>query len=342
MFRCGIALLLAGSGIPSCFFDADIPLRNDAPEFVDAEEVSRVLYYPESTICTLTVADRNDTIFSVSTLPCVVSDDDSSSCATASTADWPGSLIYLSGGYDEKRIVMKWASDSMGTFLGTLLLSDADGAVASVPYRIKRTFIDAFDGTMLSDCWTSYTPDDSTRMGFDYVDGKLVFRFNHKDAPASGRQTAGVVSRFSLPGDFYLSVDFRLRDEMDDAFEVGFFVSTSSDTGRWDGDKAGVFITGTGGRLRFECRSVDLQSYSFETTQTGGELGISRTGSTISYYFHDGNPSVVPQPLVFQAFPADTGVVAHLRMTVDDVSKDRNCSWNDFCVTEGKIRFPEF
>lgn len=343
LIRIRFLLIVAMSGCTgsSCFFDDDIPLVNDTPEFRGAGTIDAQLFYPESTICTLTVADLNDTVFSVTSLPCFPGSDSSGHCDSAGDSSWPGNCFFLPDGLGDQRVVVSWASTVMGLFRGTLLFTDPAGASAAVSYTVSRTFVDAFDGQVNARCWESYTPDDSTHLGFDYIDGKLAFSFNHSDSAAGGHRSAGMYSRFALPGDFYTTVDFKLRDEMDEQFEVGYFISTSQDTGRWSGSKSGIFISGSSGRLRFECRSIDLQSYSFETTATGGELGIRKTDSTVSYFFHDGNPAGVPQHLVSQRFPADTGVFVHLKMTVYDVLRDRICYWNDFSVSEGAINFPQ-
>ena len=182
--------------------------------------------------------------------------------------------------------------------------------------------------------------DDSLHLGFDYIDSKLAFTFKQSDDTLHAPLSTGIRSMFCLPSSFYATIDFKLRDEMDEAFEVGFFISSSPDTGRWAGERAGIFISGVNGRLRFECRSINLQSYSYETNTVVGQLGITRTDSIITYYLHDGNPAAVPLPLTFQNYPAGVPVYVHLKMIVRDLSKDRNCYWNDFSIPEGIIVFP--
>ena len=335
-----VALIIVCSAC-SCFFDADLPLVNNPPSITGTSKINAQLFYPDSTLCTLTVADRNDSLFSLSAIPCTSMTDETGECFPQRETSWPGGFTMLSGGYGDKRCVLYWSSNEMGVYRGMLFFTDAEGAADTVPYVVSRKFIDTFDDFNLEpESWRLYVPGDSVHCGFDYVDGKLVFMFKKDAAAPEGRQSTGMCSRFSLQGNFYASIDFKLRDEMDEAFEVSFFVSTSSDTGRWSGEKAGIFITGVNGRLRFECRSVDLQSYSFETATTTGELGISRNDSTVSYFFHDGNPAVVPQRLAFQSFPGDTTVFVHLKMSVADSRRDRNCYWNDFTVAEGMISFP--
>jgi hypothetical protein len=230
----------------------------------------------------------------------------------------------------------------MGWYRGILRFSDEAGTTLEIPYEINKVFRDPFDDYPLSDkIWHSYFPDDSMYCRYDYIDKKLLFTFPLTEDSFPGSRTTGIRSQFSLPSDFYTTIDFKLRDEMDEAFEVGYFISSSPDTGRWDGKKAGFFISGISGRLRLECRSINLQSYSFETGITAGELGISRKGSTINYFFHDGNPAITPEPLTTQEYTADLPVYIHIKMIVHDQKKVRNCYWNDFTIPSGIINCTE-
>ena len=335
-------MLLAACLLPfgaACFFDADLPLQNDSPSCTNRSEIKATLLYPESSVCTLSISDRNDSMVSLSAVPGNAMTGDGLSYDSLSIP-WPGRYEFLSTGYGVKLLHLLLDTNRMGRYNGILLLQDAASATLRIPYDIEKKFIDPFDTSPLSDdVWESYVTDDSLHLGFDYIDGKLAFTFRRSDDTLHAPLSTGIRSRFSLPSSFFATVDFKLRDEMDEAFEVGFFISSSSDTGRWAGGQAGIFISGVNGRLRFECRSINLQSYSYETSVVAGELGMARTDSTITYYLHDGNPAVVPLPLTFQTYPAEVPVYMHLKMIVRDLSKDRNCYWNDFTVPEGLISF---
>ncbi len=325
----------------ACFFDADLPLRNDPPVCTNVLHIRSTLIYPDSSVCTLLIDDLNDTALSLSVVPCTTTSLDSGACDSLPLLPWPGEYMFLATGYGTKKLHLLLDTNRMGCYSGMLLLRDEDRATLPIPYSIEKKFLDAFDSYPPDDdLWQSYVTDDSLHIGFDYIDGKLIFAFEHSDDSLHVPLCTGIRSTFSLPSAFYTTIDFKLRDEMDEAFEVGFFISSSPDTGRWSGERAGIFISGVNGRLRFECRSIDLQSYSYESRGTSGELGIGRTDSTISYFFHDGNPVSIPKPLTTQFYPAAVPVYIHLKMTVRDLSRERNCYWNDFSIPEGSISFP--
>ncbi|MBN1576352.1 MAG: hypothetical protein JW913_07370 [Chitinispirillaceae bacterium] len=339
-FRCTLLAGVLSLGGPACFFDADLPLENDPPA-CNRSEILTSLIYPDSSVCTLSITDRNDTVLSLSILPCDSPDIDSMQCDSPGAQPWPGTFEFLSTGYGEKQLRLSLDTNRMGHYSGILLLQDADDEAVRIPYSIEKQFFDPFNTYPLSEeIWQPYVTNDSLHIGFDYIDGKIVFSFDSiGNSPAIPLFT-GIRSRFSLPSGFRATIDFKLRDEMDEGFEVAFFISSSPDTGRWSGEKAGIVISGVNGRLRFECRSINLQSYSYESNTASGEIGIYRADSTIRYYLHDGNPAVIPKPLTVQFYSPDTPVYVHLKMTVRDLYKKRNCYWNDFSIPEGIINFP--
>jgi hypothetical protein len=327
----------------SCIFDVNLPLENDPPVCTNVSAIKTSLIYPDSTVCTLMISDRNDAQVSLSMLRCSTATSDTMVCDSLSVVPWPGTCSLLAAGYGTKQLRLVLDTNRMGIYKGILLIQDAARATLRIPFTIEYIFFDAFDTYPLSaSVWRPYRVDDSTHLGFEYTDRKLTFTFKQSADTSALPVTAGIRSVFSLPASFHAAIDFKLRDEMDEAFEIGFFISNSPDTGRWAGEQAGMFITGVNGQLRFECRSINLQSYSYESNVTAGELGIGRVDSTINYYLHDGNPAVEPTPLTFQSYPADVPVYVHLKMTVLDCSRDRYCAWNDFTVFEGCIDLPSY
>ncbi len=121
----------------------------------------------------------------------------------------------------------------MGRYRGILALCDEAGATLKIPYDIEKIFIAPFDTFPLSkEIWQPYITDDSLHIGFDYIDAKLSFTFKRNNNISSDTSfVAGIRSRFFIFSSFYVTIDFKLRDEMDDAFEAAFFVSSSADTG---------------------------------------------------------------------------------------------------------------
>jgi hypothetical protein len=332
-----IAVLLC---VNSCFFDADIPLRNDPPACENISNVKKTLFHPDSSVCTLLISDRNDQSLSVAALDCSTSSD-RPFCDSQKTVSWPGEYRFLSTGYGIKQIHLLLDTNRMGVYRGILLLEDEQHAVIKIPYAITKQFVDRFDTYPLSSSlWQPYRENDSINLRYDYIDHKLNFTFKQSSENLTSPRTTGIHSRFSITSSFYTSVKFKLRDEMDDAFETAFFISSSPDTNLWSGERAGIFISGVGNRLIFECRSTDLQNFHFETTISSGEIAISRSDTLVHFFFYDGNPSASPQALATETYPAEKPVYIHMKMTVSDLAKDRNCYWNDFLVSEGVINIP--
>jgi hypothetical protein len=323
----------------SCVFNANMPLVNDRPICLNPSVMQNLLLsFPDSSLCTLQISDKNDSLFSLSALPCVdsISGADSDS---PPQSPWPGSFELISGGYDTKLLRIFYPTNFMGNFCGTLVIRDQAGATATVPFSVQKFFCDPFDTPPLRDrFWQSYTQDDPA---IRFSDEKLMFLFSIND-PSGAAPTSistGLRSRFSLSDTFLTSVEFKLRDEMSDHFTIAFFVSSSRDTGEWSGKKAGIFISGGGNGAHLECRSVDFQSYGFDTTVISGKLGIGRSGSWISYFLRDNDSEKNPFSANIYSFPPDCPVFIHLKMTVDDRSKDRHCSWNNLTVYKGCLSF---
>lgn len=332
LFTSGAALLM----FSTCAFDLEIPLENDVPECIGRTEIKKILIYPERSVCTLQIDDQNDRshVFYVNF------SDTMSGRDTHNLQAWPGNVDLLTGGYESKSYHVQFDTARLGLYSGDLILKDADSAVLTVPLEILNVLSDPFDDFPLSTSnWAGYAANDSMHIHFNYIDRKLEYMFQAESLKSGVRNSTGIRSRYALASDLVASVNLKLRDEMDDAFEVAFFISTSPDTSRWSGQKAGVFISGIDKRLRIECRSVDLQSFSFESTLAAGELGIARVDSTVNFYFHDGNPLVQPQSLTSQNFPAEVPVFIHLKMIVKNHDKIRSCQWSDFMVTKGVVSF---
>lgn len=318
----------------SCLYRSDYPLSNSNPKCITYPYIQKELFYPDTMVCTLSVSDLNDSRLSLSVLACSSQTCDSSS----DTISWPGNYSLLDENLSTKSFVLSLNTNLLDLYSGTLLCFDPCRAKVAIPFEIRKLFYESFNSSSsLDNNWVKNSRNDST-IRFDYfTEPKLQFIFSTADDGSS--LSTGITSKFNLSGDFNITVDFKLRDEMTDGFEIAFFVSTSPDTGKWSGDIAGIFIRGSQGRMRLECKSIDLQSYSSEVTLYSGELGISREGSQIKYYHHDGNPQVIPPALITHDFISDDSLYVHIRMTVDDRLKYRHCLWNDFYVLKGRIAF---
>jgi len=238
--------------------------------------------------------------------------------------------------FGTKSILLTIDPSELGSFNGKLFIQDQQSAATSLPYNIGMQFFEPFDShPRNSSNWKLYNSDDTSMVKIDYTDKKLLFVFDTTQTRQN--TTTGIVSRFRISRDFSISVDFRIRDDMDDGFETGFFVSTSSDTGKWSGDIAGIYLQGTQNRIRIECRSDNLQSFSKETDQFSGRIGISRDSSKMSFFYHDGNPLQSPIPITQLSYTSNDTVFIHMKMSVKDRKRSRHTLWNDLYITRGHI-----
>jgi hypothetical protein len=322
----------------SCVFNPDTPLQNDSPVCQNPSALQHArLSYPDSMLCTLHVADRNDSVLSLS-VRTRAAPSFAGPTNSPSLSPWPGSYDFLSAGYGTKDLRLFYPGNSLGTYEGTLLIRDNAGAIDSFRFAIQKTFLDPFDSQSLFDRnWTDYNQADSTNIQFD--DKALTFFFKAQTQSPSTLRSTGIRSNFRLQDSFTATVDVKLRDAMTEGFEIGFFVSSSPDTERWVGKKTGIFLSGANGRISLEYRSIDFQSNSRETAATSGKLGISRTDSTITYFFGDRDSVINPLDTISHYFPSNIPVYIHLKMTVVDQVKDRHCSWNDLTITKGMLTF---
>lgn len=319
----------------SCVYDTGIPLTNNTPKCTNYK-INDTVFYPRGDLCTLSISDLNDTRLYLSTL----SSCDSAICdSNSDTIPWPGSYNLLNENYGEKRISLSLDTNLLGRYSGTIVVRDARRAAVFIPYKVWNIFSEPFDSCPLSTVyWKQYRANDTSTIRFDYTDKKLMFSFDNTVPPDAPHST-GIASNFTISGDFNITVDFKLRDEMTDGFETGFFVSTSPDTGKWSGDVSGLFLQGGNGRIRMECKSVDMQSYSRDFNSSSGKLGINRSGSEIKYYYYDGNPLVKPEPISSLIFSASDSVYVHMTMRTADRTRSRHVLWNDFNISSGRINF---
>jgi hypothetical protein len=311
-----------------CTYDTDIPLSNSIPACQNLASINKHLFFPDSVICTLLVNDLNDTKLNLH----IQSDSqkilDFHPLATKYTL--------LEETFGTKSILLTIDPSDLGSFNGKLYIQDQQGALTSLPYNVVMQFFEPFDShPRNSSNWQLYNSDDTSMVKIDFTDKKLLFVFDTTQTRQNA--TTGIVSRFKLYGDFSISVDFRIRDEMDDGFETGFFVSTSSDTGRWSGDIAGIYLQGIQNRIRMECRSDNLQSFSKETDLFSGQIAISRDSNKVSFFYHDGNPLQSPVPLTQLSYTSNDTVFIHIKMSVKDRKRCRHSLWNDLYVTRGRI-----
>lgn len=319
----------------SCAFDTDIPLQNDLPFSIDQLSISKNLIYPDSFIGKVSLSDLNDKLLHINLIDGVFPLNKNSN-------DSNFFLFHnLDTTYATKHIELLMNSSLMGTYSGNFLIADDHNGQLKVPFNISLQFQDPFDSYPLSNIWWSSYKVDDPNIGFDYTDRKLCFRI--EEGIIESQITTGLRSNFKLVGDFSTIIDFNLPENMRDGFESSFFVSTSSDTGIWNGSKAGFFISGNNGSVIFECRSTMFQSYSVDTSRiSSGSIKLVRKQNQLSFFFYRNTTSSQSSnnpPLSTLTFESGNTLFVHLRFVVKDKLKERYCMWNNFAVQEGLIEF---
>lgn len=319
----------------SCAFDMDIPLENDLPSSVDQLSITKNLIYPDSFIGKVSISDLNDKSLHINSTDCVFPLNKNNNNSNFFL------FRNLDTTYSTKHIELLLNSSLMGIYSGNFLIADDHNGQLKLPFNIFLQFQDPFDNYPLSKSWWSLYKVGDPCIGFDYTDRKLRFRI--EEGKTETQITTGLRSNFKLVGDFSTSIDFNLPENMRDGFECSFFVSTSPDTGTWNGSKAGFFISGNNGSVIFECRSTMFQSYSVDTSRiSSGSLKLVRKLNQLSFFFYRNSTNSQlsnDPPLSTLSFESDDTLFVHLRFIVKDKLKERYCMWNNFSVQEGLIEF---
>jgi hypothetical protein len=207
-------VLLCSAG---CLHNVDLVLNNATPKVsLPTDTLVRSIFYPESTLCTLQVADKNDTILYI----------DSS---------WPGSSRWIATGLTDKSLVLTLGGSRMGIFSGTSTVFDNRGACDTFSYAITKQFVDSFNRECPGRYWHLYSPLDTAFVHCKAVsrdDALMQFLFPAQNGLGQGPRSAGAFSAFSLMGDFCCSVEITISNGQWTGVETAFFVSTSSEIGR--------------------------------------------------------------------------------------------------------------
>ena len=336
-------MVFCSGWLPSCQYDTAIPLHNNPPQLVGSSAMTRTVLYPDSALCTLTVADLNDARFDVRT--CIAADSSDTSCSSGS-CPWIGSYRCVNETASAHRLIFGFDTCRMGLYCGHLHIADPEMAEIKVPYAFTMKTVDMLRDSIKSNFWMRGA--DTSFIIFNPENRQLEFLFNKvadsTSAQALGPAATGIRSLFRLSGDLETSIRFQLRDDMMSGFEVAFCISTSPLSGPWDGDIAGFYVAGLANHIRLTATSVKMQTDSrdipyFAEQLTSGRLEISRKADTVGYTFYPGDPSLPPTVMNRCTYPADSAVFVHLRMSVDDRLRSRHCLWSDFEVTKGTIGF---
>jgi hypothetical protein len=339
--RSRYALALCVAGLNSCQFNTDIPLHNNPPRLASLSAIKKMIFYPDSALCTLAVTDLNDTGFNVRV--CIAADSSDTSCSIHSLP-WLGSYRCVNLSPGTFNLFFGLDTCRMGLYCGHIHIEDPEMAGAKVPFAISFKAVDMLRDSIKSGFWMRDS--DRTDITFSPENGELQFLFSKASdstsALARSPAATGIRSQFKLSGDLETSIKFQLRDDMVDGFEVAFYLSTSPLSGPWDGDIAGFYVTGLTNHVRLAGTSIDMQTDSrdipyFAGKFAGGRLLISRRADTVGYTFIPSDSSIPMTVLNRLTFPADSAVFVHCRMSVADRLRFRHCLWSDFEVTQGTL-----
>jgi hypothetical protein len=316
--------LLSGMLFSGCMHDVDLPLRNDTPVLsLTPDTLVRTLTYPESTLCTLQVADKNDTLLFID-------------------YSWPGSSQELTTGFGQKSIVLFFGTLCMGQYNGMSTVYDRADARDTFYYAITRQFSDNFDRSTLDSFWPLYSPADTAFVRHKYLsdkDAALQFIFPADSGQGlSGVRRAGVRSLFSITGDFSCSIEFTIFNGLRLGAETAFFVSTSRDTGLWDGDAAGVYISGNDAAMQLKCKSINGQVSSKISTITTGKLCLAQTGDRMTYLYRPMGADSYDTIARFQFVEYET-LFVHFRTIVTDTVLTHESIFNNFLLSKGQLVF---
>jgi hypothetical protein len=309
--------------------DADIALVNDIPE-CSIDSIAKMLAYPESTLCTLTVADLNDSILGVRVRPDV------------SLPDLPLTVQYDQFNQDlmPKVLCVSVPGSVMGVFKGSFDIFDQQEGDCTIPYHIEKQLVESFNTLPTTGgLWESYGVNDPRHFKLDYPGPRLMFIYDTTAAKFLGK--IGMISTFAICGDFSIGVDFELRDDMLSGFSIAFLVTEKPDTSRWV-NRAGIVLAGQGTQ---DNGWIDLRTnvginISSETIRySAGRLTIERNLDTMLFQYGPIGPEkVATTSMMTWDLDFDT-VWVQMRMGVDDLSRNRHCTWDNFSVDQGQVVF---
>ena len=316
----------------------DVPLQNDVPFIVNDTCINKILYYPDTIICTLQVEDLNDKLFQISS---IIFDTLPGDSVSADTINWPGNYKQLDNVYDTKEIVLMMPGSLMGASQGMLLITDGYNASVTLPYHVIKTLRDTFD-IFSPDIaiWKTYCESDTSCIQPFQILSNYVLRFL-LDASQNLKST-GMRSNYRLKGDFCININFGLIElafEELNGVEVNFIISTSPDTVQWSGIDAGLYLRGAFDRLQVRA-AKGLDATSKYINYYSGNMRIEKKDTVVSLYCWQGNPQIVPDPLIDVSFSSiDTLFYVHLKMSVDTLDFARHCIWDNFSLDHGEMIF---
>ena len=162
VISCAVCLLV------NCILhDTSRPLENDIPECVDCpQSIGKTLVYPDTALCTLSIADLNDTSL---TFDLIASSGFASS--PEDTCAWPGTACFINRGFDTKKAVLSLPLNmDMGEFSGTIFIRDHLDGSTYVPFQVSRIWWEKFNEFPPDSVWwRTYLLSTENHLLSDYV-----------------------------------------------------------------------------------------------------------------------------------------------------------------------------
>jgi hypothetical protein len=312
--------------------NTNIPLVNNTPT-CSRDSILDTLFFPESTLCTLSVSDLNDSILNVYSIP-------GNSDPFTDLSPWKASAKTVVGGLSAKTIILQLSGNCMGAQTGVFVIQDEQDGRCVVPYKVTKVMHDSFNSVMSGpSCWNIFNPGDQNHYKLVNPGPKLRLIFPANDTATF--QSAGIMSSFCISGDLKIQVGYKLRDDMLNGFSVGFLLSSSADTSRWV-ERAGIFLSGNGDNNSAWVTvnaGVGINMARKNITTYDGVLQIQRSNGKILFVIKSPDSFAIADTIDKNfSFPHDS-VYVQLRMSVDDFSRNRHCEWDNFQITSGTITF---
>lgn len=322
----GVALAALALLTSSCLLhDTSLSLRNDKPRIVDVSpDVDTVdIHFPDSTAFTLTVADLNDSLLRVD------------------TGSWPGSYVQEAVTLEEKRLIFYHGGRRLGkVFEDVLRIRDDQGAACSHAYRVRKLFVDPLDA-IPQEWWHVVCAD--TSLGTVQVSTRIPsmksVEFFFDTASVRDSVQVSLISTFGLRGDFSWSLNYWLRNDLVDDFELQFSCTTEPDTSVYTGERILLALAGRENSFTYRYRDAATSwEQAAEREMYYGPVRFMRRGEDLTIWHRPyGQPYRNLTDFNPLNYATDETVYIHVRMDVTDFGREKFCDFFEFTITEGEI-----
>ncbi len=318
----------------------DVPLHNDTPTILNTSQLERVLYFPDTTVCTLAIEDLNDKSLYLS---CHTYDTITPDTILCDTQPWPGHFNQTNQTYDKKHLVLSLPQPDLTTYSGMLCIYDQEQASTTIPYCITKELRDTFNiHSPARNLWHTYRPNDTAHIKPMPILSTYTLQLILNENQIC--RSTGLRTTYCIAGDFCINVKFGIIGLSFDklrGIRVSFNISTSPDTIPYSGIDAGLYIGSSFNKLQITAaKGFDLVSKY--VNYFSGNMRIAKSDTVVSLYCWDETsiePLEVMKRVTFS--PKDSLFYVHLKMSVDNLDHTRYCLWDNFTISKGSLKFLE-